>query len=127
MPTIPLFKVLVDDLDVALSFYTDQLGMSCLEDNRLGDYRWILVGFPGQGGLAVNLELARSPEEKEVIGRQAAGLPLFSISTDDCRRDHERMRAAGVMFDGEPEEQPWGIGVMLRDLVGNRIYLNQDL
>ena len=48
MPAIALFKILVDDLDDALEFYTDKLGMTCLEDNRLGEYRWILVGFPDQ-------------------------------------------------------------------------------
>ena len=51
MPAIALFKILVDDLDDALVFYTDKLGMTCLEDNRLGEYRWILVGFPDQKGV----------------------------------------------------------------------------
>lgn len=36
------------------------------------------------------------------------------------------MKARGVTFEGEPETQPYGTGVLLRDLYGNRIYLNQD-
>jgi len=36
------------------------------------------------------------------------------------------MRARGVEFEGEPAVMPYGTGVMLRDLYGNKIYLNQD-
>jgi hypothetical protein len=32
----------------------------------------------------------------------------------------------GVQFDGRPQVMPYGTGVMMRDLYGNRIYLNQD-
>ena len=126
MPAIALFKILVDDLDDALVFYTDKLGMTCLEDNRLGEYRWILVGFPDQQGFGINLDLARTPEERALVGRQAAGQPLFSIATSDCLADFRRMSALGVRFDGEPDPQPWGTGVSLRDIAGNKVYLNQD-
>jgi hypothetical protein len=51
---------------------------------------------------------------------------LFSIETDDCTRDYRALKARGVEFDGEPEAQPHGTGVLLRDLYGNKIYLNQD-
>jgi hypothetical protein len=37
-----------------------------------------------------------------------------------------RMKAAGVHFQGEPQVQPYGTGVLLEDLYGNRIYLNQE-
>ena len=126
MPTIPLFKVLVKDLDEAVAFYTTKLGMTCLEDNRLGDYRWILVGFPEQPGFGINLDLARTPNELALVGCQAADLPLFSIATNDCLAEFDRMSTLGVRFEGAPDPQPWGTGVSLRDIAGNRVYLNQD-
>jgi hypothetical protein len=86
-------------------------GCSCLPDNR---------------EFCVNLDAAKNEEQRALIGRQAADLPLFSINTDDCRREYEAMRARGVAFEGEPETHPCGTGVPLRDLYGNRIYLNQD-
>ena len=79
MPSIPLFKVLVNDLDEAVGFYTSKLGMSLLEDKRLGNYRWVLVGYPEQPGFGINLDLATTEEEKALVGRQAAGLPMFSF------------------------------------------------
>ena len=36
------------------------------------------------------------------------------------------MKARGVPFDGEPQTMPYGTGVMLNDLYGNKIYLNEE-
>ena len=126
MPSIPLFKVLVNDLDEAVGFYTGKLGMRLLEDKRLGDYRWVLVGYPEQPGFGINLDLATTEEEKALVGGQAAGLPMFSIATDNCRRDYETMLARGIEFEGQPESQPWGTAATLRDVAGNRVHLSQD-
>jgi hypothetical protein len=40
--------------------------------------------------------------------------------------DYEVLKRRGVEFDGEPEVRPYGTGVLMKDLYGNRIYLNQD-
>jgi hypothetical protein len=36
------------------------------------------------------------------------------------------MKALGVLFDSEPKVMPYGTGVTMQDLYGNKIYLNQD-
>jgi hypothetical protein len=36
------------------------------------------------------------------------------------------MKARSVTFEGEPEAHPYGTGVLLRDLYGNRIHINHD-
>lgn len=126
MRSVPLLKILVHDLDDALAFYTDVLDLAIREDRTLGDYRWLLVGFPAQADFALNLDLATTEEQRQMVGRQAADLPLFSIDTDDCESDYQRLRARGVNFESEPDAQPYGTGVMLRDLYNNRIYLNQE-
>jgi hypothetical protein len=36
------------------------------------------------------------------------------------------MKGHGVKFDSEPKVMPYGTGVTLTDLYGNKIYLNQD-
>jgi hypothetical protein len=36
------------------------------------------------------------------------------------------MKENGVIFEGEPNVQPYGTGVALADLYGNKIYLNQE-
>jgi hypothetical protein len=37
------------------------------------------------------------------------------------------MKARGVTFHGEPETGPWGTGVLLEDLYGNRLFLSQEV
>ena len=36
------------------------------------------------------------------------------------------MKKLGVKFDSEPEVRPYGTGVLLADLYGNKIYMNQE-
>lgn len=126
MPSIPLFKVFVHDLDDAIDFYAGSLGMTVMEDNRLGGYRWVMVGYPEQPGFGINLDLPTTDEERALVGRQAGGSPLFSIATDDCVADYETFTTRGVEFEAAPDRQPWGTSVILHDIAGNRINLNQD-
>ena len=96
------------------------------EDKRLGDYRWLLVSpLPGED-VAINLELARTPEQQALVGTRGGGKPVFALATDDCHRDFQAMKARGVAFDSEPRTMPYGTGVTLNDLYGNKIYLNED-
>jgi len=126
MQRVTLVKLFVDDQDEALDFYTNKLGFEVVEDDMLDDYRWLLVRLPDNKEFCINLDAAITDEQKALVGRQAADLPLFSIETDDCLRDRKRLRERGVQFEGEPEVRPYGTGVLLKDLYGNRIYLNQD-
>ena len=48
------------------------------------------------------------------------------VSTDNCKRDYAELKGRGVKFEGEPKVMPYGTGVLLHDLYGNKIYLNQD-
>lgn len=126
MTKLALFKLYVSDQEEARKFYIDQLGFELAEDKRLGDYRWLLVRPPQNGDVCLNLEIAKTDEEKALVGRQAAGQPFFSLTTDNCRREYEQMTARGVRFLEAPKVMPYGTGAMLEDLYGNKIYLNQE-
>jgi catechol 2,3-dioxygenase-like lactoylglutathione lyase family enzyme len=126
MTRVTLVKLLVNDQDEALDFYTEKLGFEVAEDSRLGEYRWVLVRMPDNEEFCINLDVAKTDDQKALVGRQAADLPLFSIETDDCMREYQALKERGVTFEGEPEVQPYGTGVMMRDLHGNKIYINQD-
>lgn len=126
MKKLSLFKLFVSDQDEALAFYRDKLGFKVIEDKYLGDYRWLLIALPDTPLTAINLELAKTENQQNLVGAQAADLPLFSIEVDDCHRIYQEMRSRGVEFEGEPITMPYGTGAMLQDLYGNKIYLNQD-
>jgi catechol 2,3-dioxygenase-like lactoylglutathione lyase family enzyme len=126
MKRVTLCKVFVHDQDEALDFYTEKLGFEVAEDNKLGNYRWLLVRLPDNREFCLNLDVATTDEQKALVGRQAADLPLISIETDDCVSEYKAMKERGVEFEGEPEVQSYGTGVLLKDLYGNKIYMNQD-
>jgi catechol 2,3-dioxygenase-like lactoylglutathione lyase family enzyme len=126
MKRVTLCKVFVHDQDEALYFYTEKLGFEVAEDNKLGNYRWLLVRLPDNREFCLNLDVATTDEQKALVGRQAADLPLISIETDDCVSEYKAMKERGVEFEGEPEVQSYGTGVLLKDLYGNKIYMNQD-
>jgi len=123
---LTVFTLFVNDQDQALRFYVDRLGFTMTEDKRLGDYRWLLVSASPGEDVAINLELARTPDQQALVGTQGGGKPVFALATDDCHRDFQAMKARGVTFDSEPRTMPYGTGVTVNDLYGNKIYLNED-
>jgi catechol 2,3-dioxygenase-like lactoylglutathione lyase family enzyme len=126
MMRLTVVKLFVNDQEEARRFYVERLGFVVAEDNRLGDYRWLLVSPPDTKDVAINLELAQTVEQQALVGRQGGGQPIFGLATDDCRRDYDAMSARGVTFEGEPKTMPYGTGVMLQDLYGNKLFLNED-
>ena len=46
MKRVTLFKVFVHDQYEAFDFYTKKLGFEVAEDNKHGEYRWLLVRLP---------------------------------------------------------------------------------
>jgi len=126
MKKVTVFKLFTRDQDEALRFYTEKLGFVLAEDARLGDYRWLVIRAPDNEEVSINLELATTPEERALVGRQGGRKPVFGITTDDCLRDYRELSARGVRFESEPRVQPYGTGVTLEDLYGNKIYLQQE-
>jgi catechol 2,3-dioxygenase-like lactoylglutathione lyase family enzyme len=126
MKRVTLVKLFVSDQVEALEFYTEKLGFEVAEDTTMGDYRWLLVRLPDNEEFCINLDVAKTSEQEALVGRQAAGLPLFSIETDDCLSEYRTLKERGVEFEGEPEVRPYGTSVLMKDLYGNKINLNQD-
>jgi catechol 2,3-dioxygenase-like lactoylglutathione lyase family enzyme len=126
MKRVTLVKLFVNNQDEALAFYTAKLGFVVAEDSKLGDYRWLLVRLPDNQEFALNLDVAKTDEQRALVGRQAADAPLLSIETDDCMGEYTTLAELGVEFEGEPEIRPYGTGVLMKDLYGNRIYISQD-
>jgi catechol 2,3-dioxygenase-like lactoylglutathione lyase family enzyme len=126
MNKIKIFGLLVNDYDAAIQFYTQKLGFEVVEDVSFGEDRWITLSFPGDHGVALSLQLAKTAEDKALVGKQAGSYPLLGLETLDCYADYNRMKDIGVKFQGEPESGPWGTGVLLDDLYGNKIFMNQE-
>ena len=126
MKHISLLTLLVKNQDKAIDFYTRKLGFAVAEDVPFGPKRWVTLRMPKDATLSVAVNLAETEADLAAVGRQAGSQPLFALATDDCLGEYRRMKQAGVHFHSEPQVQPYGTGVLLEDLYGNKIYLNQE-
>jgi catechol 2,3-dioxygenase-like lactoylglutathione lyase family enzyme len=126
---IGLTSIFVDDQDQAERFYTQVLGLTIKTDAPYGPgERWLTVVSPEDpDGVELVLHLA---DESARVFRQASrviGRPGISLRTDDCRRDAERLKAAGVVFVKEPARMDYGgMDAVFDDTCGNLINLHQD-
>jgi catechol 2,3-dioxygenase-like lactoylglutathione lyase family enzyme len=126
MKRLSLLTVFVKDQDAAIDFYVNKLGFVLAEDVPMGARRWVTLRLPDDEVVSLTVSLANSDEDRALVGKQGGSQPFFAIGTDDCIREYRRMKNAGVKFQGEPQVQPYGTGVTLEDLYGNKIYLNQE-
>lgn len=115
--------VLVEDQDEALAYYTETLGFEKRDDVPTPDGRWLTVGLPHTDFPQLVLMGADDDAQREAVGRQVPDYTAFVLATDDCRKEYERLSAAGVAFEGQPTDQPWGVEVSFEDLYGNRYSL----
>jgi len=126
MNKVKIISVLVLDYDAAIEFYTQNLGFELIEDKAFGDNRWVTIALPKNRDLTLALELARTAEDKAVVGKQCGSHAFLALDTSDCLGNYTRMKDLGVKFLGEPQSGPWGTGVQLEDLYGNKIFLSQE-
>jgi uncharacterized glyoxalase superfamily protein PhnB len=130
--TINMSSIFVLDLDKAIDFYVNTLGMKLTNDMDLGFMRWVTVGVPDQPGRDVLLELPGPPamdektadQVREIVTKGATGFTL-GLTTDDCKKTYETLKARGVEFTSQPEEHFYGTDFGLRDPFGNNLRIVQ--
>ena len=122
--------VTVSDVEAALVFYRDGLGLEVRNDVASGDLRWVTVGAPGQD-VDVVLSPAhggRSPAEGDALLALVTkgSLQAAVFRTDDLDATFQRLRAAGAEVLQEPASQPWGArDCAFRDPSGNLVRVAQ--
>lgn len=125
----------VHDQDVALDFWTNQVGMEVRSDvtvAEMGDFRWLAVGPAGQPDVSLVLMAIPGPpmmddetaaQVADLMAKGFAGT-LF-LGTDDCQATYEQLRDRGVEFIDPPTAMPYGIDASFRDPSGNSVRLTQ--
>ena len=110
--------VFVLNQDEALAFYRDKLGFEVTTDAPMGPGgRWIEMRPPGaQTGIV----LFTPPGQEDRVGTFSG----MSFECADVDATYAELKARGVEFRGEPEQQPWGRFAMLIDSEGNTFVLS---
>ena len=113
--------IVVRDYDEAIAWFTGALGFTLREDSDLGGgKRWVRVAPSPTCETSILLARADGDPQRARIGDQTGGRVAFFLHTDHFARDHERMRASGVVFHGSPRTEPYGTVAVFEDLYGNR-------
>jgi len=119
--TLGYVALVVRDYDEAITFFTQALGFTLLEDTDLGHgKRWVLVGLPRSRGTSLLLARAVTPEQSGRIGNQTGGRVFLFLHTDDFWSDYQGMKERGVHFRETPREEEYGTVAVFEDLYGNK-------
>jgi lactoylglutathione lyase len=114
-PSLYSVAIFVSQVDRAVEFYRDTLGLPLLKHGSFG------AEFL-DGDTHLGVHPAVHPESKALVGRHT-GITLFVPDLlHYCGVLHDR----GVRFVTEPTQQPWGIMAMVADPDGNMLALWED-
>ncbi len=113
--------LIVKDYDEAITFYTQKLRFTVLEDTQLDvDKRWVVISPPGEEGSNLLLAKATNQRELDSVGNQSGGRVFLFLFTDDFWRDFKQMEANAVNFVRAPKEEVYGTVAVFNDLYGNQ-------
>ena len=124
---IKLTNIYVDNLDKALTFYTDVLGLVKKADFSQGPYRWLTVGSTEEpDGTQLHLESNSNPAAatyQQAMFQQ--NQPAVMFYTDDVKGDYERIKARGAEFTMPPTSVTGATITQLKDSCGNLVQITQ--
>jgi predicted enzyme related to lactoylglutathione lyase len=124
-------NVTVHDVDEALGFYRDALGLVVRNDVGSGGFRWVTLGSPTQPGVDIVLSephAGRSQADGDALQELLTKgvLPMTIFRVDDLDATFEKVQASGAEVLQEPIEQPWGPrDCAFRDPSGNMVRISQ--
>jgi predicted enzyme related to lactoylglutathione lyase len=115
MTTVP-----VRDIDDAVEFYRDILGLDIVLDARRNN--WVEMG--AKGPLAKIVLFVPKPDDARQPGIDTG----IIFATDSIFEVHRRLVDEGVQFLLRPERQPWGgLVAIFSDPEGNRFTVLDDV
>lgn len=122
--------ITVDDVDAAVAFYRDVLGLEVRMDVPQGEFRWVTVGSPDQPdvGIVLSNYVDGSPEDVAFIRALVAkgGMNAAHFSASDVDAVFAAAQAAGAEIVSEVADQPWGVrDCAFRDPSGNLVRVDQ--
>jgi catechol 2,3-dioxygenase-like lactoylglutathione lyase family enzyme len=132
--TISLSRVhvLVDDLDAALSFYRDTLGLTVRNEVTRDGFRWITLVTASQPDIEIVLSqphAGRSREDGDALAALLAKgeLQMLQLRSDNLGATFDQVAVAPeAEVLQEPITQPWGArDIAVRDPAGNHVRIEQ--
>ena len=124
--------VTVDDIDAALAFYRDTLGLTVRNEVANDGFRWITLVTDGQHDIQIVLSephAGRSQEDGDALAALLAkgALTMIQLRSDNLDATFDKIATTpGVEVLQEPANQFWGVrDAAVRDPAGNMVRIEQ--
>ena len=120
MLSLGMITIVVDEYDVAICHYVNDLGFTLVEDTVLTpEKRWVVVS-PGSSGAQLLLAKASGDIQTAAIGNSTGGRVAFFLYTENFTQTYESYLARGVEFTESPRSEAFGQVVVFKDKYGNK-------
>ncbi|HLS44776.1 MAG TPA: VOC family protein [Ornithinicoccus sp.] len=128
--------VIVDDVDAAMGFYRDAVGLEVNQDVSQGDFRWLTFTPPGQPDIEIVIQDYKAfgvpmseADQAAVADLMAKGvLSSLVFEVGDVDALFEKVQASGAEVLQEPADQFYGVrDCAFRDPAGNMIRFKTPL
>ena len=124
--------VTVDDIDAALAFYRDTLGLTVRNEVANDGFRWITLVTDSQPDIQIVLSephAGRSQEDGDALAALLAkgALTMIQLRSDNLDATFDKLATTpGVEVLQEPANQFWGVrDAAVRDPAGNMVRIEQ--
>lgn len=120
MLSLGMITLVVDDYDVAIKHYVNELGFTLVEDTVLTpEKRWVVVA-PGSSGAHLLLAKASGDAQTTAIGNSTGGRVAFFLYTENFSETYESYIGKGVEFTESPRSEAFGQVAVFKDRYGNK-------
>jgi uncharacterized glyoxalase superfamily protein PhnB len=127
MNTLGMITIVIDEYDVAIEHYVDNLGFTLIEDTALSaEKRWVVVA-PSNEGARILLAKAANEEQTAAIGNSTGGRVGFFLYTNSFNETFESYNSHGIEFVENPRQEKYGQVVVFKDRYGNKWDLIEKL
>ena len=115
-----MIAIVIDDYDLAISHYVNDLGFTLIEDKEMTpEKRWVVVA-PGKDGAKILLTKAANDQQRAAIGNSTGGRVGFFMYTTSFNETYETYRSRGIEFIETPRQEAYGQVVVFKDKYGNK-------
>ena len=120
MNTLGMIAIVIDEYDVAISHYVNDLGFTLIENKVMSsEKRWVVVA-PSEEGARILLAKAANDQQRSAIGNSTGGRVGFFMYTTNFIETYENYSARGIKFIESPRQETYGQVVVFKDKYGNK-------
>ena len=120
MNTLGMIAIVIDDYDLAISHYVNDLGFTLIEDKQMSpEKRWVVVA-PSKEGAKILLAKAVNDHQRAAIGNSTGGRVGFFMYTTNFNETYKTYSSRGIEFIETPRQEAYGQVVVFKDKYGNK-------